>query len=71
MRDLGQQARQFLRSMRPVGIHLDDHVVAALEPPGEAGEIGLPESLLARAMEHVDVVVLRRQRIREGTGAVR
>ena len=44
--------------MRTVGIHLDEDVVAALEPPGEAGEVGLAEPLLARAMQDVDVVVM-------------
>ena len=43
--------------MRAVGVHLDDDVVAVLERPVEAGEVGGAEALLALAVQHVDVVV--------------
>ena len=58
MSDLLQQAREFLGAMRAIRIHLDEDVVAALQAPCEACEVGLAESLLAGAMQHVDVVIL-------------
>ena len=53
--------------MRSVRIHLDQHVIASLQPPVETRKVGLPQSLLARPVQHVDVIVARSQIIGEAT----
>ena len=44
-----EQPRQLLGLVRAVGVHLDDDVVALLQGPGEPGQVGGAEALLARA----------------------
>ena len=42
------------RIVGEVGVHLDEDVEAALEPLGEAGEVGAAEAVLGRAAQHRD-----------------
>jgi hypothetical protein len=48
-----------------VGVHLDHDVVALAECPREARQIRGAEALLAQSVHHVDVVVRRRQLVRQ------
>ena len=61
---------QVLGSVRPVGVHLDERVVALLERPGEPVEVGRAQTLLAGAVEDVDLVVGLGQLVGELAGAV-
>ena len=55
-----EQARELLRLVGPVGIHLDEDVVALGQPPPEAVDVGGPQAGLARPVQNVDVVVAAR-----------
>src|SRR5690606_11155194 len=65
-----EQPREVLGAVRPVGVHLDDGVVVALERPPEAVEVGAPEPLLAGPVQHVQARVGRRCLLGPLTGAV-
>ena len=62
---------QLLGLVGAVGVHLADHVVAALERPREAGQVGRPEAALGVAVQHVHArVVVAGQGVGDGAGAV-
>jgi hypothetical protein len=48
-----QQRRQPVRRVRQVGVHLDQRVIAPLQPPGEPGPVGRPQPLLARPLQQL------------------
>ena len=56
--------------MREVGVHLEDQVGALRERNLEAREVGAPEALLARPVEHADPLDLLGQAIGDLTRAV-
>jgi hypothetical protein len=56
--------------VREVGVHLEDQVGPVGERHVEAGEVGAPESLLVRPVEHADALDLPGQAIGDLTGAV-
>jgi len=55
-----QQAGQCLGVVREVGVHLDEDLVAPLQPPAEARHVGVTEALLALTGEQVHPVVAGR-----------
>ena len=57
--------------MGAVGIHLDEDVVAVVQTPVEPGKVSGTEAFLALAMHDENVIVCRRQTVRDLTGAVR
>ena len=66
----GQQPGQVLRPVRAVGVHLDDHVVAVLQRPAEAGDVGAAEARLLCPVHDLDVRVGLRELVGEVPGAV-
>src|SRR5262249_62143230 len=66
----GGEAGRALGPGRAVGVHLDDHVVAALERPGEAGDIGAAKPRLFGPVHDLHVLVGLGQLVREVPGAV-
>jgi hypothetical protein len=70
VRESGEQVGQLLGLVRAVGVHLDEHVVAALQPPAEAGQVGAAEALLPDPVQDVHLVVLGREAVSDLAGAV-
>ncbi|KQR43791.1 hypothetical protein ASF82_09210 [Frigoribacterium sp. Leaf164] len=66
----GDQGGKVLRVVGAVGVHLDEGRVAALEPPGEAGQVRGAEAGLAGAVQHVHPGVAGGPRVGEVAGAV-
>jgi hypothetical protein len=52
--DGADQLRQHRRVVGQVGVHLDEHVVAPLEPPSEARPVGRTKAGLGRSAQHLD-----------------
>ena len=61
---------QLLRLVRPVGIHLADHVVALVERPGEPVQVGGAEATLGCAVQHVHPRVCLGQLVGDPAGAI-
>jgi len=66
-----QQTAKLFGLVRSVGVHLDKDVIALVERRREPGEVGRAQPFLALSMKDPDVVILGRQLIRDGAGAVR
>ena len=66
-----EQSGQLLGAVRPIGVHLDQCVIAARQPPVETREVCTPEPLLARAVEDMDVRVRLRHAVGQLSCAVR
>jgi len=66
-----QEALELLGLVGAVGVHLDEGVVAAVQAPAEAGEVGHAEALLRGAVQHVDLGVGGGELVGDVTGAVR
>src|SRR5512138_2407469 len=59
------------RVVREVRVHLEEPVVAALETPAEAGDVGGAEPQLPCPMHHMDAAGLGREPVGDFAGAVR
>ena len=70
MTQRGQHPGQFLRLVRSVGVQLDQHVVAALEPPAESGQVRHTEPLLGPAVKNLHMIVLTGQGVSDLAGPV-
>ena len=66
-----EQAAELLRLVGAVGVHLPDHVVAALERDGEAVQVRRAQTLLGRAVHDGDGRVGRGQLVGQASRAVR
>ncbi len=56
--------------MREIGVHLEDQLRAAVQGQLESGQVGLPEALLAGAVQDLHVRVVLRQPVGELSGPV-
>ena len=68
--DRRQQGRDHLRVVRQIGVHLDEDVVAPVEPPGESGPVGGAQARGLGAAQHADAAELTCERFGEIGGAV-
>jgi hypothetical protein len=57
--------------MRAVRVHLDDHVVTALQRPAEPRDVGLAQACLVGPVHHLHVRVGLGQLVGQVTGSVR
>ena len=55
---------QLLRRMRPIRIHLTQHIKILLQPPPEPRHIGTTQPALTGTMQHMNLRILGRQLIR-------
>ncbi len=69
--ELRDERGQVLRIVRHVGVHLEEALVALGEASFERLHVRGAETELARPMQHTNVVVLRRELVRDLAGAVR
>src|SRR5262245_47259377 len=66
-----EDLRNVARIMREIRVHLESHVVAALERKTKTLDVRGAEPELRRAMQHMNAPVTRRYRIRELSCPVR
>src|SRR5699024_6001124 len=70
--DRVEHRRQALGRVAAVGVHLHEDRVPAVEPPPEPGDVGGPQTFLARAVQDTDPTagVLGREAIGDLAGPV-
>ena len=65
-----QEFRDIVRIVRQIAVHLEGELVIALQRPGEPGAISAPQPVLFRAMQHMDLRMLRGECVGHFPGAV-
>ena len=65
-----EQPSELLGTVRSVGVHLHQNLIAPLQPPPETRSVGRSQPVFARAVKHVHGRVLGGQDVDQLTGAI-
>ena len=66
-----EEARQVLRVVREIRVHLEHEAVVVFQRPGEAGEVGASQAVLRLPMQDVHARIAGGEFVGHRTGAVR